>query len=53
LIGSERKLLGKRMPFFRTGIAVAAPSVVSIQSHQDSHSMTSRRAKQDGVGAQA
>ena len=33
------------MPLFRTGIAVAIPSVVSIQSHQDSHSMTSRRAK--------
>jgi EPS-associated MarR family transcriptional regulator len=33
------------VPFFRTGIAVAIPSVVSIQSHQDSHSMTSRRAK--------
>jgi EPS-associated MarR family transcriptional regulator len=33
------------MPFFRTCIAVAIPSVVSIQSHQDSHSMTSRGAK--------
>jgi EPS-associated MarR family transcriptional regulator len=33
------------MPFFRTGIAVAIPSVVSIQNHQDRHSMTSRRAK--------
>jgi EPS-associated MarR family transcriptional regulator len=33
------------MPFFRTGIAVAIPSVVSIQNYQNSHSMTSRRAK--------
>jgi EPS-associated MarR family transcriptional regulator len=33
------------MPLFRTGIAVAIPSVVSIQNHQDRHSMTSRRAK--------
>jgi EPS-associated MarR family transcriptional regulator len=33
------------MSLFRTGIAVAIPSVVSIQSHQDRHSMTSRRAK--------
>jgi EPS-associated MarR family transcriptional regulator len=30
---------------FRTGIAVAIPSVESIQNHQDRHSMTSRRAK--------
>jgi EPS-associated MarR family transcriptional regulator len=33
------------MPFIGIGIAVAIPSVVSIQSHQDRHSMTSRRAK--------
>ena len=32
------------MPFFRTGIAVAIPSVVSIQNHQNRHSMSSRRA---------
>ena len=30
---------------FRTGIAVAIPSVVSIQNHQNRYSMTSRRAK--------
>jgi len=33
------------MPFFRTGIAVAIPPVVSIQNQQGRHSMTSRRAK--------
>ena len=33
------------MPLFRTGIAVAIPAVVSIQNHQNRHSMTSRRAK--------
>ena len=33
------------MPFFRTGIAVAIPSVVALQNHQNRHSMTSRRAK--------
>jgi EPS-associated MarR family transcriptional regulator len=33
------------MPFFGIGIAVAIPSVVSIQNRQDRHSMTSRRAK--------
>ena len=38
-------MLNRCMPFFRTGIAVAIPSVVSIQNYQNSHSMTSRRAK--------
>ena len=33
------------MPFFRIGIAVAIPSVVALQNHQNRHSMTSRRAK--------
>jgi hypothetical protein len=35
----------EKMQFFRTGMALTIPSVVSIQSHQDSHSMTSSRAR--------
>jgi len=35
----------KKCRFFRTRIAITIPSVVSIQSHEDSHSMTSRRAR--------
>ena len=38
-------MLNRLIPFFRTGIAVAIPSVVLIQNHQNRYSMTSRRAK--------
>jgi hypothetical protein len=41
----KAKVAGQMNAFFKTGIAVAVPPVVSIQTHQDRHSTTSCQAK--------